>query len=312
MKIKQTIIAVCCILAFCFLSACQSGLPDAGAISDKAKSADGIIYKSENVQVSLIDSAARPAGSSTSYEWLRQSQEEAYTRNTVILTGTVSNVRECVIDINGQESSVFNNMTIFDVTVDEVLSCRSDAFPDRDVITVGAGYNTVTYTSEIPQIKEGSSYLMFCHMARDERGDITESCNYVDCWISNVRDLFCEKVGDYYLTNDYFSDLSSTGNLADTAGITDQDISNGQADWSRADASTARRYFEDIVRSSPVKDAKMRDAALDALMVVYSRLNANNSAGMPSGHWLDIEISYLIDCETLEEHVRATATKYGG
>ncbi len=153
MKIKPTIVAICCILAFCFLSACQSGLPDAGTTDNNAESADGIIYKSDNVQVSLIDSAAMSAGSSTSYEWLRLSQEDAYTKNTVILTGIVSNVRECVIDINGEDAAFLNNMTIFDVTVDEVLSCRSDAFPDRDVIRVGVGYNTVTYTSEIPQIK---------------------------------------------------------------------------------------------------------------------------------------------------------------
>ncbi len=312
MKIKQTIVAICCILAFCFLSACQSGLPDAGTTDNNAESAEGIIYKSDNVQVSLIDSAAMSAGSSTSYEWLRLSQEDAYTKNTVILTGIVSNVRECVIDINGEDAAFLNNMTIFDVTVDEVLSCRSDAFPDRDVIRVGVGYNTVTYTSEIPQIKEGTSYLMFCYMACEDRNDTTESRNYVDCWISDVRDLFCEKVGDYYFTNDYFSDLSSTGTLADTAGLTSLDISIGQSYWLNADALTVRKYFEEKVRSSPIKDAKMREAALDALMVFHSRMKSNNKVSLSTGHWLDIASSYIIDRETLEEHVRATAAKYAG
>lgn len=318
MRAKQTIVAICCILAFCLLSACQSRLPDASPADDKAGNADDVIYESEAVKVSLIDNAAKFTDTSVDYEWMRLSQEEAYTKNPVILTGTVSNIRECFIEIKGREPTIFNNMTIFDVTVDEVLSCHSDSFPDRDVITMAVGYNSVTFVSELPQIKEGASYLMFCCMANDERNVIPESRNYVDCWIYDVHDLFCEKVGDYYLTNDYFSDLSSTGSLADTAGITDMDISINQTHWLDADSRTARKCFEDIVSSSPLKDAKMRDAALDALMVLHSRIRTGGRGGeaegwaLPSGGWLDIQVSYIINCKTLEDHIRAAAAKYAG
>ncbi len=41
-------------------------------------------------------------------------------------------------------------------------------------------------------------------------------------------------------------------------------------------------------------------------------MKSNNKVGLPTGHWLDIGNSYIIDRETLEEHVRATAAKYAG
>lgn len=74
-------------------------------------------------------------------------------KNTVILTGAVSNARKAAVSYDYLEAYVTDNIMIFDVEVSEVLSCDSDTFSDEDVISVSFGYSMNRYCEGSPKTK---------------------------------------------------------------------------------------------------------------------------------------------------------------
>ncbi len=255
MNIKKYVLPLCLLFAIFILSACTAN----------SSAQNDVLFQSPNVTVMQVEEAATP--NRVYYEWTPLTQESAYRKNTVILTGTAENVRPAVVKYRYMDTDVSDQITIFDVKIKNVLACHTDTFPDAPTITLGVGYNQNVYSEELPMITEGTDYLLFCYLTADQTDSPLELSAYVDGWISAPNALLCEKVGNAYLTNDFFEDVPGACSLAEAnSGV-----------QTNADAEEAVLTLNTRAASSV--------EALDALAKNY----------------------YLIDASTLEAFVSANA-----
>lgn len=291
MRFKTIAVAMLSILCLVILTACQSVMMPNGTS----------FYQSSNAEVSLVDDT--DAIKYVDYEWALITEEEAYTKNTLIITGVASNVRQATLNYEYTNAKVSDDITIFDVEISDVLVCRSGSFKQGDTVTVGVGYNMSRYSSELPPIKAGTSYLMFCYLTADQEDDVLELAEYLDCWVSAPKDLLLERIGDSYLSFDYFfSDVPNANRLVDCLGLTEK-LTDTLAGNVRND-KVARAYIdEEIVRG--IEGPGVSDAA-DALFALNKR-----ASGYRYGLWYLATRAYLIDCDVLEAYVRNTALAYG-
>ena len=249
------------------------------------------IYKSDKVEVTLLKDTGeiKPVD----YEWAPVTDDIAYTKNNLIIVGEAANIRSAVIKYHYMDTDVSDQITIFDVKIQDVLSCSPDFVHSGDMITVGIGYNMNNYGEGLPIIEDGRSYMIFCYTVSENTNDVLELANYVDCWISAPKDLFVEKVGDYYLSIDYFSD--TPGSLA-VSGAT----------------HLTREQFTALF-SEDRKDADSADPAsiplapyvLTALQILYDR-----SLQQPEACWNLCDRAFLCPCSVLEDYVRNKALTY--
>lgn len=297
-------IASAILLSLCLglLVSCQSSgisddsVPSPTSDSESISADQQLLYQSSNVAVALIDDTNK--NSHTIFEWATLTEEEAYTKNTVVITGTASNVRQAVVSYEYMDTSVSDNITIFDIQVSDVLACRSGSLEQGDLVTVGIGYNTDQYEEDLALIQEGESYLMFCYVAADQEDDPLELAEYVDYWICAPKDLFLEKVGDFYLSiDDFFSDVSGSLALVDDLHLTEEQI-DALSEISADDVDAATAYIEKEFTDEP-------EALADALLVLKKRTEVN-----PGALWSLVNRSHLIECGKLEEYVRNTALAY--
>ena len=292
MKLKTIIITILFVLCSVLLTGCQSP-----KISDNTS-----LYKSPNVEVTIADDADPIKYSH--YEWATFTEDMAYTKNTVIITGVATNVRQANVNYEYMDIDVSDGITIFDVDVSEVLACRSGSFQEGDIVTIGVGYNMDKYGEGLPIITEGASYLIFCYVAEDQENDVLELAEYVDCGISAPKDLFLERVGDFYLSIDFFSDVSEAHNLAEYLDLTEKQIAS-LSTIAVADTDAVDAYIDEEIMLDPDR-IDMTEFA-DALYVLKTR-TMDNSTEL----WNLANRSYLISCDKLEEYVRDTALAYGG
>ena len=291
MKLKTSFLIV--FLACCSVlsTACQPSM-----VSDGSS-----IYKSANVEVCLANNA--DAINYTYYEWANITDEKAYTKNTVIIAGVAANVREATVNYEYMDTDVSDSITIFDIEVSDVLACRSGNFKSGDIVTVGVGYNMDKYGEGLPIIAEGSPYLMFCYVAADKENDVLELAEYVDCWISAPKDLFLERVGDFYLSTDFFSNVSEAHNLADYLNLTEKQIAS-LSTIAVDDTDAVDAYIDEKIMIGSEK-TDMTEFA-DALFVLKTRTMEKSTE-----LWNLVNRSYLISCDELEKYIQDTALAYG-
>lgn len=291
MKLKTIVLTMLFVLCLVFSTACQSSM-----VSDSSS-----IYKSPNVEVCLANDA--DAIKYTHYEWATITDDIAYTKNTVIIAGVATNVRQATVNYEYMDTNVSDSITIFDVEVSDVLSCRSGSFQAGDLVTIGVGYNMDKYGEGLPIVTEGSSYLIFCYVAADQENDVLELAEYVDCWISAPKDLFLERVGDFYLSIDYFSDIPESHHLVDCLNLTEKQIAS-LSTIAVDDTDAVDAYIDEKIMIGS-EETDMTEFA-DALFVLKTRTMEKSTE-----LWNLANRSYLISCDELEEYVRDTALAYG-
>ncbi len=290
MKLKTVTLTIIFVLCSILLTGCQSSV-----------SSDNVsLYKSPDVEVNIVNDTDPIKYSH--YEWATVTKEMAYTKNTVIMTGVAMNVRQATVHYEYMDTDVSDSITIFDVDISDVLACRSGSFQEGDIVTIGVGYNMEKYGEGLPIITEGTSYLIFCYVAEDQKNDVLELAEYVDCWISAPKDLFLERVGDFYLSIDFFSNVSEAHNLAEDLNLTEQQIAS-LSTIAVADTDAVNAYIEEEI----TLDSNRIDMTefTDALYVLKTR-TIDNSTEL----WSLANRSYLINCDKLEEYVRDTAFAY--
>ena len=144
--------------------------------------------------------------------------------------------------------------------------------------------------------------MAFCYVAADQENDVLELAEYVDCWISAPKDLFLEKVGDFYLSIDYFSDMPSALHLTDCLDLTEEQITSlSTMDIDDTDAVSA--YIDEMIIPSSASNV---DGAAEALLVLRTRTMEHSTE-----LWNLTNRSYLIGCAELEGYVRNIALSYG-
>lgn len=290
MRMKVCSLMVCFALCFLFLTACRSStIPYSTSI-----------YHSPNVDVTLIQDT--DTVQFINYEWAVLTDEMAYTKNTVILTGIASNVRQATVAYEYMDTDVFDNITIFDIEVADVLACQSGSFQPGDLVTVGVGYNRNKYGEGLPVIENGTSYLIFAYVAADQEQDPLELSEYVTCWISAPKDLFLEKIGDFYLSNDYFSSALHSYLLADCLDFTEEEIT-ALAGMSHHDISAVDAYVGEMM---VLKSKEPVPEEADVALLVLKNRTMEGSAEL----WNLVNSSYLIRCTELEDYIRNTTLQY--
>lgn len=285
MKKTKLLYIVCCIVFISLLVACQINKEKQPEASDNTE-----IRSVEDTQtVVFVD-----------YNWVVLKKEDAYTENTVILTGEVSNVRYTTVDYEFMDTNVSDKATLFDIKVDKVLSCTSDLYPDRDCITVGVGYTMSTYNEELPVITEGARYLLFCYVTADDKDDVRETYKYADCWICYPKDLLCENIDGYYLVNNFFSDIPSAVSLAGAIGVTKEDASD-------IFSHVSKEYIKRKMEASSKRKVISEEVALSCIETL--KVRAGNGADQL---WNIMKNRYLIEETAFENHIRKTAESFSG
>lgn len=216
-----------------------------------------VIYQSDKVKVELLEPVKERV--CADYERVSQTEGDAYGRNTVILRGTVSNIREARVTYWYEEfhSETTDDITMFDVTVSEVLHCRTKHYSDKQTVTVAFGYTTDSYAEGVPILEEGKEFLIFAYAPEDRENSSMELEGYTDLWCRSAHYLMLEKVGDSYLTTNFFEPASEGKSLAQALNVTESDVKyfaqllvggermqeffeqHGNADGSKADAYAA-------------------------------------------------------------------------
>ena len=240
------------------------------------------IYKSSSVDVIPLEITETTYAD---FMWNELTDEEAFTKNTVALIGKVMNVRPATINYTFMDTDVVDNITVFDVAVERLLYCFSENYSNKPVITVATGYNRSYYAPELPLINDGSTYLLFMRVASDKVDDPMHLSEFADCWVSNPKDLFCEKIGDYYLASNFLVGKPFVISLSRGTGLTEKLVDELQlipAD----DVSAIKSFLYSSIGDSSKVDI---DTLSSALSILRSR-GANGYA-----LWELIEHSCLLE-----------------
>ena len=172
------------------------------------------IYKSDNCEVVTFDYSGPIIPCYA--EWAAPpSYENAFADDSVIMTGIAYNVRSAVVIRELMGAVVSTDITIFDFEVEEVLSNHSDSIKKGDVVSVGVAGNVHKYYLETPIVEEEKSFLIFCTLASEIHNSM-ELSSYVDYFIGSNLYLFLERIGNSYLSINYFSDLSGALRISES------------------------------------------------------------------------------------------------
>ena len=217
------------LLAICMLifSGCQAAVkPEAVPQSVE----EPVAVEPEAVPQSVEE----PVVAEPHIEWAVLSEEEAYTKNTVILTGQAANVRQVEIAYTYLDAEVTDPVTVFDLEISKVLACREGSCQPGEVVRVAMpGFET---------IDEECSYLLFCYGVAD-REDIMGLADYTDYWISGPKDFLLKQDGTYYLTTEWFAEVQGAERRSDPSeenglnyriacGLLETHIANTAVDYS--------------------------------------------------------------------------------
>ena len=160
----------------------------------------------------VLQPEEEPVAVEPQVDWAVLSEEEAYTKNTAILTGQVSDVRQEEISYTYLGAEVTDPITVFELEITKVLVCREGSCQPGDTVRVAM--------SGFGKAEEGGSYLLFCYGVAD-REDPMSLADYTDYWISAPKDLLIKQAGEYYLTTDWFAEVPGAEKLSETSEATD-------------------------------------------------------------------------------------------
>lgn len=288
-------------LVFAVIIALLTGCLLSAACVNTKKADGSCLYRSANVEVTLIEDP--DAVKYIDYEWFSLTDEVAYTKNSVIVSGTASNVRRAEVSYTFMDTAVTDPITIFDLTVSNVIACRSGAVSVGEKVTLGVGYNMQSYAEGLPVIEEGKEYLIFCYPSADKEDDVTELSKYTDLWISDPKHLLIEKAGDHYIATDFFSGVPGAIKLCDSMVLSEEQIL-GLSKLDGKDMDAVYRCIEGTF----TEDAPLRsDEAAAAAAVLCSRTMTGSSDFAAI-----FDATFIIGCSELEGYVRGRASAYEG
>lgn len=201
MKLKIKIYILICIVCI-FLNSCDEAV-DVAYDSEKTEqdsynnvnlnfSVGEVIYDKDGVKVTVV--APRGTKVDAYYSLYERPDEEIYQVYCSALVGTISNVREVIVEAGNKK----NNMTLYDLYVSEVLYAHDDIqITENDVITIGSGFNSYNIGEGFPIMENGKEFIIYCKKPSD--GDDIPISGFVD-YLTGVPPIYeTERVGDYYL-----------------------------------------------------------------------------------------------------------------
>ncbi len=292
MKTFYCKVLICLVLAASMmLVGCQSAKPEE----------QGIVYQSPNVKVSLTKETGFHF---VDAELMPLTEERVFDRHTVILKGVVSNVKQVDVEYEFMEQHVVDPVTLFDLEVSNVLSCRSDRYPGTKKVSVGIPFYMRYFWAGAPIVKEGASYLLFCLVASDMEDDLLELSEYVDLWCMDPSRLLIEEMDGYYLLTSDFpaktQEFYSLKQMTDEYPVLEHDLSQLSVDRFDPMKSAARSRLEELFTIYSVSNAQVgQDTLISALLLLRSRTDSEYQIRCM------LDSSYLARSDAFEEYVRA-------
>lgn len=278
--------ALFAVLCFCGCQPVQSNIVRNSDPGDTLHSSDSVcviqIEKSDDVNYSYYLTAPL-------------TEQIVYEKNSIILTGTASNVRYAQVEYEYMEQDLTDNITLFDITVTEVLCGGSARVKKNAILTMGINYNMNNYGEGSVIVEEGKTYLIFCEIPPIDGTDPLERASYMDCWIEYSKNLLIEKVGDYYLTSNFFSEyVLGMSSISKRFGITEDSASKlaCMSANSVLDSDVAA-----LIRSSA--ESANIDVSMDVLSIMKNRTKLGSNE-----FWILISNSYLIPSSDFENAIR--------
>lgn len=234
-----------------------------------------IIYEGNGIKVFELE--PNTAEICVCYDWNTITDEIAYGKNNLIVTGKLSNIKDVAIEYPFMGTISTNNNTFFNVTIKKILyAADENDLKENDVILVGVPYNTYDRADEYPILEEGKEFLIFCQSTSNYERHPLYKDEYVDYWCASPETLMLERIEDYYIGQEFFR--SHTENYYEYSNV--EKLIN---DPTKGEAPIEKTVFHTITNT------------------LYKRDLLNTASSRTA------EIYTLYDCESLETAISSKA-----
>ena len=163
MKLKAFIALLACTCLLLPLCACNGSDEASGSGAGASSAAEsGYIYKSDSVEVVPLK-----CDEQTYYaliDGIAIDPTQAFTR-AAALSGTVSNIREAKVLYKSDGEDKEGQITLFDLTVKDILFSKKGSVTVGDTVTVTLDYNTTVHDGELPVLTEGEDCIAFLDLS---------------------------------------------------------------------------------------------------------------------------------------------------
>ena len=253
---------------------------------------DDTLYKSEMVEIKRLPAETKRNYSQTL--WMPLDKETAYTKNTLIVYGEITSVDEAVLTLNWGERPHTENITLFQLRVNEVLYQSRGDVKAGDVLSLGTAFNANNWCSELAEIAPNEEFLIFCYPSSSITPDPIELSKCTDYWVEMRYGLMLERVDDHYITTNFFSDVKGRTKVSSYLGLREDQASAISRAATEADA------FRVLPSSAPSDATGIVKALLD---------RCQPDSGM---FWQQVNSNYIVPAHELHAAITATAQEING
>lgn len=252
-----------------------------------------IIYKSDAVEVKKLLNTETNIRTHT--EWAYIDEEMVYKNNGLIISGEIVSIQEAIIEYNRNEEIYTENITIFELNIDDVLYQKDGAVKQGDSLRLGYGFNSNNYSADLPAIDVGKEVIAFCYSTSTSYPHPLELSEYIDYWIGWPRDLLIEKADNSYIITSLFA--RSAEEAVQISSYLNINKDNAKE---IADAGSIEEAIRAVCLANP-------SSTRDVVEALRDRCNSD-SAEM----WRQTTNNYIIEDDQLEKLIAATAKQYNG
>lgn len=299
MKLKAFIALLACTCLLLPLCACNGSDEASGSGAGASSAAEsGYIYKSDSVEVVPLK-----CDEQTYYaliDGIAIDPTQAFTR-AAALSGTVSNIREAKVlyKWNGEDKEL--QITLFNLTVKDILFSKKGSVNVGDTVTVTLDYNRTMQSNEHPVLTEGEDCLVFLDLASEiGYSSFAELDKYSDYYAYYPSELLCEKVGEGYITAKFFGEALHAPSIYELLGLNDTLIDTLRA-------NDPNRKIEDVraaARSNLPHGSALEQAGCEAMGNIFLRTYHQGDVRFLS------KTTNIIKAKALEDYIRTEAGKY--
>lgn len=301
MKLKAFIALLACTCLLLPLYACNGSDEASGSGAGASSAAEsGYIYKSDSVEV--VPLKGDEVRNFTFYNWAELEPEEVFTR-AAALCGTVSNIREAKVLYKSDGEDKEGQITLFDLTVKDILFSKKGSVTVGDTVTVTLDYNTTVHDGELPVLTEGEDCIAFLDLSSEMAESyplLAEADKYSDYYAYDPNQLLCEKVGDGYITRAFFGEALHAPSIYELLGLNDTLIDTLRA-------NDPNRKIEDVraaARSNLPHGSALEQAGCEAMGNIFLRTYHQGDVRFLS------KTTNIIEAKALEDYIRTEAGKY--
>ena len=259
------------------LSDTESDIIEIGWSSYKIDEKADIVYEDENSTVYELKPMDLYTYVSGADYFLLPTSDAGISESDLFIKGTVKNIREVISMPKEGEPNLTSMFLIADVYVSDILCSKSDAIEIGNIISIGFGFTSYTYDTELPLIQKDVEYLIA--LSDDENSFWADSADYVDYWAYFSYYFTSEKHDEKYIISKYFCDLDNAESAYEYFGFT-------------AESDIALKTEIDKAIREGHKDSEILNSFMERCFGGYK------------GLYFVMNNNYIIDSLTLENYIK--------